>query len=238
VDAYVQAIPAAKKAGLSLIAGVEFSCILDEFPVHLLGYSFALNSPAIASLCGRHRHRRKDRNLEILKLLQKHRMPIDESELTKLAGADVGSVGRVHIARVMVAKGYVQTLQEAFNKYIAEGQPCFAVGGEISVQETIDCVKGAGGKIVIAHPHLVSDQKTMQKLLTMDFDGIEVYYGRFLNDQIERWAEVARQKNWMATGGSDFHGENRSYAFIGSSWIGEEIFAPLLELHKRNNPNM
>lgn len=236
INAYATALPLAKEIALLVISGVEFSCVLDGASVHLLGYAFSLCSPAIFELCKRHSQRRKNRNLAILNRLARHGMPIAEEDLIQGHKGDMDSIGRVHIAQAMVNKHYVATIQEAFQKFISEGQPCFDSGEGISVQETVDCIREAGGKAVIAHPHLINDQTVINKLLQIEFDGIEVHYGRFLPAQVQRWSDIADERGWLKTGGSDFHGTVRPQSFLGSSWVSEDVFKPLYELFLKNNP--
>lgn len=235
VSAYPAAFEIGNQMGVKVIAGVEFSTIVDTASVHLLGYSFALNNEGIQSLCKRHLERRKDRNLKILSKLKSLQMPLCEKDLYPFSSLE-GSVGRVHIAQAMIAKGYVRSLQEAFNKFIGEGQPCFDAGTGVAAEETIHCIKQAGGKAIIAHPHLISDPLILEKLLGMNFDGIEVYYGRFFAAQVQLWAGIAKKKDWIMTGGSDFHGKNKVQSQLGCSWVSSDVFDSLHSLSALNNP--
>jgi hypothetical protein len=235
IKAYSSVFPIAEAMNIQLISGVEFSASLDGTSIHLLGYSFSLKNPGMLAFCESHIQRRKDRNLAILSLLAKYRMPVSEDEM--IGDVSQGSIGRVHIAQAMIKKGYVETVSEAFNKFIGEGCPCFDPGEAMSIQETVDCIRLAGGKAVIAHPHLIYDPQILNKLLKMDFDGIEVYYGRFMKTKVQQWAEIAESKGWLMTGGSDFHGAAvKPQALLGSSWISEAVFNDLRTLFLENNP--
>jgi len=229
IDAYQSAMPLAQELGLKLISGVEFSSLLGDESVHILGYSFALQNPIIQTFCLKHRQRRELRNAEILFLLDKNGMPISEEELLATAGtADQTSqrsvIGRPHIAKLMVQKGYVADVREAFNKFIGEGRPCYSKGNFFTPQETIDVIQKAKGFAIIAHPHLINNSQTISKLLHMHFDGIECYYSRFTIDAQMRWIKIATQKNWLMTGGSDFHGDIKPMVSLGCSWVDEERF--------------
>ncbi len=227
IDAYnPQTLETANELGLELINGVEFSTVLNHVSVHLLGYDFSLENEDIIAFCEKHKIRRQNRYREILKLLDKHGMPIDEEVLLRTV-AESGpqrqnlTIGRPHIAQLMVKMGYAGTLQEAFKKYLGDGCSCYVQGEYITPEATIDIIHKAGGVAVIAHPHLVKESFILQKLLQMDFDGIECYYSRFPPKDHERWLKIANQHNWLITGGSDFHGTVKPLIPLGCSWIDE-----------------
>lgn len=233
IEAYSAAIPLCHELGIELLTGVEFSATHDDISVHILGYGFDLDNSDIAALCKKHAERRYHRNQAILNLLAKHGMPITEGELAAASGHDVENIqhhtiGRPHIAMAMVKKGYVENVQAAFKKYLIEGKLCYAQGMTFSVEETIDVIHRAKGLAVIAHPHLLKSSKLLKRLLEMEFDGIECYYGNFPLKDHKRWLKIAANKGWLITGGSDFHGEIKPHSPLGCSWIDETLFRNLL----------
>src|SRR5579872_804712 len=151
-DAYPEAVPAAKERGILLGTGIEFSSIYLDKSVHILGYDYVLGHPAIAQFCSNHQKRRVERNRIILDKLRRLRMPIDEQELSKQ-----GTIGRPHIAQLMVNKGYVGSVKEAFNLFIGDGKCCYDQGMGFSATETIEVIHAAGGKAFLAHPHLLDE---------------------------------------------------------------------------------
>jgi hypothetical protein len=146
--AYPEAFAVAQACGIRMIPGVEFSSDHKNESVHILGYSYQLNHPQIQKLVQRHIERRKNRNLAILQLLAQHDMPIKAEEIDH----SDHTIGRPHIAQAMVDHGYVETIQEAFLKYIGDSKCCHARGVPISAVETIDIIHQAGGLAIIAHP--------------------------------------------------------------------------------------
>lgn len=223
--AYQEAIPAAQKIGLKLGVGIEFSCVFEENDVHLLGYDFDLNSPSIAALCLRHQNRRAHRNMQIIEKLRAQNIDVslDEIENTE------GTVGRPHIADLMLKKGYVGSIKEAFNRYLGEGKSCYARGDVLTVDETIETLHEAHGKAFIAHPQLLSHAFPIQDLLEKPFDGIECWYGNLSSKSAEKWERIAHQKNWLMSGGSDFHGSIKPDIALGSQGVSEEIFNQIFE---------
>lgn len=234
IDAYKEAVPLAKAHGIELISGVEFSSMQDDVSVHILAYSFPLNSSIIQNFCFRHSQRRTDRNREILKRLSNHGMPLTEEEVFAVTAAypatEHSIIGRPHIALAMLKKGYIQSIQEGFIKYLAEGKSCYTPGDSFSVQETIDIIHQAKGLAVIAHPHLIDHPATLKKLLEMNFDGIECFYARFVKEAQKRWLKIAEHRKWLVTGGSDYHGTIKPNIPLGASWVDAERFY-LLQKH-------
>jgi len=98
------------------------------------------------------------------------------------------------------------------------------MGETISCEETIDTIHKADGKALIAHPHLIKNSKLFRDLLTLPFDGLEAYYAKFPASEVERFLKIANEKNFLVSGGSDFHGMNKSYNELGSSFVFEEVF--------------
>ncbi len=150
IDAYnSDTLAAAKKLGLELISGVEFSTALNQVSVHLLGYDFSLENKEIIAFCEMHKMRRQKRYREILELLNKHGMPINEDELLRSVSKSAPerlnlTIGRPHIAQMMVQMGYVETLQEAFKKYLGDGCSCYVQGEYVTPEATIEIIHKAG----------------------------------------------------------------------------------------------
>ncbi len=237
VDAYQSAIPAAKKLGIELISGVEFSSMQDDVSVHILAYSFPIDSPIIKDFCQRHVQRRTNRNREILQNLRRHGMSINEEDVLEVVPSSPphshSTIGRPHIALALLKKGYIKTIQEGFSKYLAEGKCCYAPGESFSVEKTLDIIHQAQGLAVIAHPHLVDPPRILKKLLEMNFDGIECYYARFTKEYQKHWLKIAEHRQWLVTGGSDYHGSIKPNISLGVSWVDEKPFR-VLQKHFQN----
>ncbi len=221
LSAYTQeTFEIAEKAGMQLIVGVELSTFHEHVSVHLLGYNVSLKSPALTQLLTRLQMRRVQRNRSILDKLARCALPISEKELERLGSLQ--QLGRPHIARIMVEKGYVPTIEKAFTRFLGEGKPCYDAGEIISTQEAVEAVHAAGGKAIIAHPHLLKKRRFVKKLLALPVEGLEGYYGSFRKEEDARWIALAEEHGVAVTGGSDFHGHDSVHAKLGSSWISKE----------------
>lgn len=222
----------AKKLEIILISGVEISSELNKETVHILGYNFDINSLEFKHFLSLIQERRKLRNLEILKKLNQMKILITEQELneyTHKKNIAQTIVGRVHIAQLMLEKGYVSNIQKAFDDYIHDEGPCFVKGFKFPPDQIIDQIHKAKGKAVLAHPNLIKSRNTINNLLKFPFDGIEAYYGKLIPAYEKKWIELAHKNNLLITGGSDFHGDIRPYVTLGCSWVDEETLNKLLK---------
>lgn len=222
VQAYETALPYAKSIGIEMVSGIEISAEFKNVSIHVLGYAFDLRHTDLLKFCSELQQTRVERNLEILHKLAKLDMPITLEEIQ--AVFPHGTIGRPHIAKTMVAKGYVKSVEKAFERYLGNNSRCYVKGALFEVEEAIELLHQAGGYAVIAHPHFIKPKSLMSALSEMPFDGIEAYYGRLSLSQEQPWIQLARKKNWFVTGGSDYHGEAKAHAVLGSAWTPEENF--------------
>lgn len=213
----------AKELQLCILTGVEISSELEGIPVHILGYGYDLKSTSFADFLQEIQRRRIERNRTILKKLADQKMPIPEEELATLKSH---TVGRPHIAALMVKKGYVATFREAFERFLKDGAPCYAPGFKYTPLEAIQHIREGGGKAILAHPHFYKKGSYLRKILACPFDGIECYYASLPKELEHPWIQLAKERGWIATGGSDYHGTVKTIP-LGASWVNETIFNQL-----------
>lgn len=222
IDAYEDALPVAKQLEITLLSGIEISTEHRQTSIHVLGYGFDLNNAQLRNFCTQLQQARVLRNQEILKRLSDRKMPITEEELKQ--AFPYGTLGRPHIAQLMVKKGYVTSSQQAFQRFLGEKKPAYVSGFHVSVEAAIELIQNAGGFAILAHPHYIRSQRVIIELLSMPFDGIEAFYGHLPLSQEQVWINLAKRKDWMVTGGSDFHGEKKSHQSLGCAWTPPEYF--------------
>lgn len=228
IAAYAEALPVAQKLGISLVSGVEFSAVHADTNVHILAYAFPLDSPLIQGLCERHHARRRQRCCRILERLAQKGIDL-QRDSSLLHAIETSSVGRPHVAAAMVRNGSVRSIEEAFKRYLGEGRSCYVSVDPITAEETLAVIHEAGGLAVLAHPHLLPEERVLLDVLKLPFDGIEAYYARFGQYRNQRWVDIAAQRGWLITGGSDFHGEAKPQIALGVSWVNAEVFQVLWE---------
>lgn len=207
----VAALPAARVAaerlGVRLLAGVEISATHDGGSLHVLGYLFDETHLALRDTLAKLIGGRDARNLTIVRKLTDLGMPLTIDEVR--ARAD-GTVGRPHFAAAMMARGYVGSVQEAFERWLKDGRPAFVDKEVLTPAEAIDVIHDAGGIAVLAHPLTYGRsadkiEPLIRSLAADRIDGIEVDYGPYSAGERGMLRCFADRYSLLATGGSDFH---------------------------------
>jgi hypothetical protein len=204
VDALAEVRERSRAAGLELIPGIELSAMWQGVELHILGYFI---DPADRHLLGFLQRRRDARGVRLGKMLDRLRMlgiAVDPDSV--LAKAQDGNVGRPHLARVLVERGYVAGLDEAFDRYLGEGKPAYVPRPDVRCEEAIRVVHEAGGLASWAHPGLSGHDGAIADLVRAGLDAIEVYHAKHTPGVTTHYRRLAETWNLLVTGGSDFHG--------------------------------
>ncbi len=227
---YDLAEPLARAAGLELVCGIEISTRFHGRSVHLLGY-FAKQPPTaefrewLLAL----QSSRRDRNRRLIERLRS--LGLDVS-LEEVEAKGRSMTGRPHFARVLVEKGYVTTLEQAFDEYLDESAKGYVQRREVPMQEGIERVLAGGGVPSLAHPirvgrrierHVNNGDELEQWVLEMRNMGlraIEVFHSDHRPEDVERYLDMARRLDLGITGGSDFHGANKPHIELGRGFEG------------------
>ena len=229
-------------SSIHFLTGVEISAAYPSFfpgsgSFHILGYSIRLNDTVLNQTLEKLKRARKNRNPEILKRLNKLGLPLSLKEIREEVGQ--GQLGRPHIARAMVTKGFVQSIDEAFDTFLGTHKPAYVDKYRIQCAEAIALIRGAGGIPVLAHPGLLNAAREedlnhlIVNLIKMGIQGIEVYYPEHTDQQLEYYADLAKHHNLLVTGGTDFHGTIMPKIKMGSGngnlFIPYELYEKLIE---------
>jgi predicted metal-dependent phosphoesterase TrpH len=200
---------------LKFITGVEISANPPaSFPCsgsfHILGYAIDLNNSALNQMLEELQQARKNRNPRILQTLKELGFPLTLDEVNAEAGD--GQLGRPHIAKVMIKKGYVGSINEAFDKYLGKEKPAYVDKYRMECDQAIELIRHAGGIPVLAHPCLVEPttdlpfESLIKSLRAMGLKGIEVYYPEHTPKSVAEYTAMAKRYGLLMTGGTDFHG--------------------------------
>lgn len=215
-----------KDPKLLLIKGVEISAEYPTDSLHILGFNFK-DSEKVAQVLNELIDYRNKRNELILEKMNNHGFKVTMEELKKIAKGK--AVGRPHFARLLVEKGYVQSMDEAFQRYLKDGGLFFVEKRRLKSEEAIELIKEAGGIAILAHPYqILKDGKPFPIAPSVDsledfikylkfkgLDGIEAYYSTHTNSQIDELLKIAEKHDLLITAGSDFHGDNRPNVKLG-----------------------
>lgn len=235
-DGVPEALQAGARLGLEVIPGVEISSRLGTSELHILGYFLAWQDPTLNRRMAGLRESRHRRNPRIVDKLNELGLDLTYEEVRALAGTE--SVGRPHIARVLMDKGYVRDAKEAFDRYLAEGKPAYVPRELPEPAEAIAWIREARGIPVLAHPTWVKLNgeglfKLCAQLKAGGLGGIEVHYSTHSPKQTAEFLDIARRLDLLVTGGSDFHGVTKPDIDVGIGRGGLTVPDKLLEPLKR-----
>ena len=225
----------AKKNKALAIPGVEMSTNDKGQTVHLLGYFLEGPLDKLESELVKLRAARNERNSKIIGKLQQFGFKVTDQDLEAIAGR--GSVGRPHIARLLFERRYVQSMKEAFDRFLAVGAQAYFPKEEIPLRDGIDLLHGAGAVTSVAHPLLMN--RPMEELEGVldewrgwGLDAIEAIYASYRPEQSIYLQRLAQKHDLLITGGSDFHGENKPQINIGVGMgdlnVPDAVLEPLL----------
>ncbi len=191
--------------GLTIVPGLEINCDVEGGgEVHILGYGVDHAAAWFQDFLRAQRAERIARVHRMAGRLAELGLPIDPAEV--FAIVKEGSPGRPHIARVMVARGYVKSVREAFNRYLHTGGPAHVARHRLTPAEAVDVIRKAKGVPVLAHPGVGGRDELIGELIAAGLMGIECYYAEHSAGQLASYLELCRRCGLVATGGSDFHG--------------------------------
>ncbi len=209
----VSGIPEAQQTacafGMTFFSGIEIS-VQGEKELHILGYGVDPQNEELLRFCRKNAEDRKKRTQKMLVYLASCGVPVTLEEVRHINQGRTS--GRPHFARTLMAKGYVSSVQEAFEKYLATPRFYAEVERPKPTPEAgIHVLRNAGGVAVLAHPHqLQLDDEAMERLLQQlkgyGLQGIEAYYSLHTAEQTKKYLVMAQKYQLLYTCGSDFHG--------------------------------
>ncbi len=218
-EGVAEAREAAGEAGLDLIAGVELSLEFDRGGMHMLVLWLEPGPGPLQERLSGLQSGRGSRNEKIVDLLTESGMPVSIEEVIAESGG--GSVGRPHIAAVMVARGYVPDIKTAFDLWLGTGRPAYVGRPRLEPEEAIALARGSGAVPVLAHPHTLgittaAEMATvLERLRSAGLVGLEALYSSYHRHEREGYADLARRFGLIATGGSDYHGTYKAGLDLG-----------------------
>ncbi|MEC4890044.1 MAG: PHP domain-containing protein [Nitrospira sp.] len=213
-----EAITAGQALGIEIIPGIEISSRYGESELHVLGYFLDWQDPQLNARLATLRDSRHRRNPQIIERLQSLGIDITYDEVRAVAGSD--SVGRPHIARVLMDKKVVTSAKEAFDRFLANGKPAYVPRDLPEPADAIQWIKAAQGLAVLAHPTWVKTTEgtltdLVRQLKADGLDGVEVHYSTHTPRQTREYLSLAKQIDLLVTGGSDFHGITKPDIEVG-----------------------
>ncbi len=196
---------AARHPGFTLIPGVELSCDVPGSEVHMLGHFVDRTNREYTDHLERFRRGRVERAEKMVGALEALGAPIDWERVQEIAGE--GSVGRPHVAQALLEQGHVETITDAFDRYLGRNGPAYFEREKLTPPQAIEMIRNANGLPVFAHPSFTEDYPAVAASLAADgLFGMEVFYKAYPPDLVQSLHELATAHGLFALGGSDYHG--------------------------------
>jgi predicted metal-dependent phosphoesterase TrpH len=220
IDGLPAASLRAAELDIAFLPGIELSVHTSSKTIHLLGYGFDPTHPELVETLKSQQDSRLHRNTLLIERLVALGYEITLEEV--VAKTDGGTIGRPHFASVLVDKGYVTSIDQAFTELLAGGRPAYIERRELPAADAIALIHRAGGAAIWAHPTRTAEidenrfRSELEELLSVGLDGFECWYSRFSPELRRRMARIARKYGVIPTGGSDYHGSYKPDLSIGS----------------------
>lgn len=236
IDGIDEFMQAAKETNIQAIPGIEFSTSWYGASLHIVGLFINHRHPALKAKLTELINSRHQRNLKIIERLQDLGCNVTFEEVQEETQGK--SIGRPHIARVLVRKGYCSSIQDAFNKFIGQKQKAYVRRFLPMPSEIIELIHEIGGVAIWAHPlshgkkSLSRTRSIVSRLLPVHLDGLECFYSDYKDLQTQIAKDVANEFGLLYSGGSDFHGENIPDLELGIGYgnlnISEQLLPPII----------
>lgn len=206
-DGLEEAAQAAATLDIDFIPGIEINTDVSGGEVHVLGYFVEFQRPAFQAVLKVLRDARERRGQRMVELLNEHGINVSWERVRELAQ---GAVGRPHVAKALLEAGYVQTIGEAFDRYIGNGCYAYVPRYRLTPDDAVRLIVSANGLPVIAHPAdlpgLDELRNWLPGLCEAGMVGLETYYGPYTTEQEQALRALAGEYHLISTGGTDFHG--------------------------------
>ncbi len=205
---------ACRAAAVEFIPGTELTAQVDDREVHILGYLIDPENQTLLEQLGKFQEARQERIREMAGKLNALGFPLRAETVFELANCR--SPGRPHVARALVNEGFCGSLDEAFERFLKQGQPAWAPKFKISAAEASELIHQAGGVAVLAHPGLNRVDDAIPRMAGSGLDGIECFHTKHTPSTARRYQQMADSLKLLVTGGSDCHGLSKGKPLIGT----------------------
>lgn len=229
LDGLPEAIAAGAELGIIIVPGVELSTTVSRGEVHVLGYFVDTADQGFVEALRSLADARQRRIKAMIARLREHGFDLDRAEIMR--DAEVGSIGRPHLARALIRLGLVESVGEAFERFLKPGKVGWVPRERFTPEQAVALLASNGALPVLAHPYSTDAiEETVERLLPAGLRGIEVFYGEYTDEQRQHLLTIADQAGLVPTGGSDYHGPpQREGRTLGSVEIPAWVWAGLAE---------
>ncbi len=240
IDGVPEACRAGLECGLEVIAGCEIAAETPYGEMHIVALWPDLENNTFLQLLAKQHQMREQRNWEILEKLKAFAINIDASELTANSGGDSNSIGRPHIAKILVNKKFALSISDAFNKYLADGRKAYVERKLMQPVEVLSILKAVGATTVFAHPMALPAPLYWLEAQLATFSGegllnaLEAYHPEHNAAKYATAVGLAKKFKLLLSGGSDYHGKVKPNIQLGKGTGSLRVPLHLLELLKES----
>lgn len=234
VDGIDEALLATKDTGITLIPGIELSTEYEGKDIHIVGLLIDKEEPDFREKLQKFVDSRTERNQKMCQKLTDAGLPLTYEELQAEFPDSV--ITRAHYAQILLKKGYIKSLKEAFDRYIGDRSPCFVPRKKITPEDGVRLILSAKGIPILAHPLLYGMgeerlQCLIDRLKEAGLVGMEAIYSTYTPSEEAQMRRLAEKNGLLPSGGSDFHGKAKPGLFMGDGYgrlyVPEEILTAL-----------
>ena len=212
-----EALAAGKNYNVEVVPAIEFS-VQSETETHILGFYIDHKSPILQEALQNINSVRHQRTVNTCEKLRALGFDVTMEEALEIAPA--GIIGRAHFARLLVEKGFISSVKEGFDKYLANGRPAYDGTQYLTAADAVELINSIGGVSFVAHPHLIRlDDNALREFLmslkAFGLSGIEGYYNEYTPEMQSYFQSLANELGLDISGGTDFHAKMKPHIEIG-----------------------
>ena len=227
-----EATKVGEEIGITIVPGIEISTYFEGHSIHVLGYYTNNEDPIWQKRVASVISARDKRNIDMIKKLNELGIAITIEEVQAIVESEDTTIGRPHIAQVLINKGIVSSKREAFDIYLVKGKKAYVTAEKITPFDAYNWIREAGGICVLAHPGIYNEPEVVEQLLAARPDGVEVYHADHTAEHIRWLQNRAEHYGLLQTGGSDFHGlageKVAVHGDLGCSQVHYELYEALV----------
>lgn len=198
----------ASARGIRLVPGIEISAVLHNREIHILGHFVDRANNELLNYGLKLKDERRSRMELMVSKVKDLGFPIRMEDVLRIAGEGNKNLGRPHLGRWFVERGYCLDLHEAFDRFLGDGKAAYVDRFRVTSAEAIRLIHVAGGTATIAHPGVNKVEKfELEKLKAEGLDGVEVMHSDQQPEIRQKYLAICEELDLIPTAGSDFHGE-------------------------------
>ena len=230
IDGIEEGTEEGRKAGVEVVPGVELSSQYNGKDVHILGYYFNPQCRNLADYLKMFRDERHKRAVKMIRNLNDSGVKILIEDVEERARGKC--IGRPHLAEELLEKGYVETIQEAFHRYIGYGSDAYEEKYKLPPEEAIRLITGAKGLAFLAHPGAGITETVITNFVKSGLDGLEVVHPFLYQERQKLLKSIAQRLGLLMSGGSDCHGGRDGNFYMGRHMVPYAFLEKIKETHR------